>query len=106
MSGKPYLHMQAAAERVRLVASQLTEQLLEFNERNPDPDAESVAGSLDYVTEDYLTQLCVLTLAEAHIVVPDEHKGSDEGGSTFRLRNQVKSREMGSEGRTLETETT
>jgi hypothetical protein len=91
---KPYLFMQAAAEKVHLVASELIEELLEFNRQNPDPDSELVADSLAFVNEDYLTQLCALTLAEAYIVVPDMQKGFDQSESRLRLMDQVQSREM------------
>ena len=68
MSVKPYITIRAADEKARFAANELKEVLKDFNEQHPDPDAELVAESLEYVDDDYLVRICALTIAEAHIV--------------------------------------
>jgi len=102
MPEKPYITISAADERVRFVGSELIQALTEFNEQHTDPDAELVAGSLDFVTDDDIYQMCALTLAETCIVGPEREEGSNPGRLRAVLRNRVKARKKRTE-REMET---
>ena len=77
--------IRAADERARLVAGQLIKTLNEFNDHHPDPDADQVAERLEYLTDDYIIQMCASTLAEAYIVIPEE----DSSGRRYRKKDRV-----------------
>lgn len=102
MPEKPYITIEAADEKVHFVADQLTEALSEFNDQHPDPDAAEVAENLD-LPDDYIIQLCALTLAETHIVGPETQEGSKGGRLRSRLRDSFKSRETRSNRDEVET---
>ena len=80
MSVKPYITIRAADEKARFAANELREVLKDFNEQHPDPDAELVAESLEYVDDDYLVRICALTIAEAHIVGPEIPGALEQSG--------------------------
>ena len=103
MPEKPYITISAADERVRFVGSELIQALTEFNEQHVDPDAELVAESLNYVTDDDIYQMCALTLAETCIVVPEKEERSNPSQLRVSLRNRAKARKKKAE-RERETE--
>lgn len=61
--------------RANSMARQLIRALDEFNAQHPDPDAETVADNFDYLTHNYIVQMCASILAESYIMVPNEGEG-------------------------------
>src|SRR4051812_46156907 len=97
MPEKPYITISAADERVRFVGSELIEALTKFNEQHVDADAELVAESLNYVTDDHIYQTCALTLAETCIVGPEREERPEPDRLRAIIRNRSKARKKRAE---------
>jgi len=69
--GNRYLSMQSADLKARDAASELIRSLEKFDAEHPDPTAAIVAAQLDYVTPNYLTQICASILAEDFLISPE-----------------------------------
>ena len=72
MSERPQMTIWVGDHRAKTEARRLVRALDEFNAQHPDPDAEAVADNFDYLTYNYIVQMCASTLAESYIMVPNE----------------------------------